>query len=288
MLVQPVGNENVEFALLNLNDVTKKINNTLDKIKDDFVYIGFLLWEANYYKHYLAKGYVSIVEYAEKELNFKKSTTYNFISVCEKFSSKREKDGYPSMNLDPKFKDFSFTQLIEIKTLSLEHMDSFNSNMSKREIIEKKKELKSKENNIIDVEFKTDQVDLIENQTVILVDPVPVVKNNDNLSLKQVDSIIENKILKDKIKQLEEQINNQSIRINKYHKTNVKLLDENSKLKKSNLDPKQSDSEKSIIDDILKALNLEWSKIESDDIAEGFNKAIRIIDKKLESNTKKM
>lgn len=243
-LVQPVGNENTEFALLNLNDVTKKINNTLDKIKDDFVYIGFLLWEANYYKHYLAKGYFSIVEYAEKELNFKKSTTYNFISVCEKFSSKREKDGYPSMNLDSKFKDFSFTQLIEIKTLSLEQMDSFNPNMSKRQIIEKKKELKSKESNIIDVEFKQDQVDLIENQTIILVDPVPVVKNKDNLSLKQVDSIIENKILKDKIKLFEEEKNNQTIDIQKLIKENSKLKNENLSLKKEdqvvNLDYKEN------------------------------------------------
>lgn len=161
-IVQPAEQNN--FALLNLNSTTDKINKTLGKIKEDFVYIGFLLWEVREYKFYESKGYSSVVEYAEKELNFKKTSTYNFISVCEKFSSKKE-NGNPTMNLDSKFKDFSFSQLVEIKTLPVEQLNSFNPNMSKRDIREKKKELnnvsvESIKNNIVEVDFVEDHEEL--------------------------------------------------------------------------------------------------------------------------------
>lgn len=78
-----------EFALLNLESTTKKITETINKVKDDFMYIGFLLWEVRELKHYTAKGYSSVIEYAEKELNFKQASTYNFISICERFSERR-------------------------------------------------------------------------------------------------------------------------------------------------------------------------------------------------------
>lgn len=175
--------EQNEFSLLNLNSTTEKINKTLSKIKEDFIYIGFLLWEVREYKFYLSKGYESVVDYAEKELNFKKTSTYNFISVCEKFSSKKD-NGNPTINLDMKYKDFNFSQLVEIKTLPVEQLESFNSSMSNRDIKDKKKELNivaKKKNvqveNIIDVEFKQDQVDLVKNQVVIFDDFVPVVKD---------------------------------------------------------------------------------------------------------------
>lgn len=337
--LQPAVKDNVNF--ISLEHATKKIAETFNKVKDDFIYIGFLLWEVNHYKYYESKGYESVVEYAEKELGFKQASTYNFISICAKFSRKTE-FGTPSMFLDEKFKDYNFTQLVEIKSLKVDQLDSITPDMSKKQIRDKKKELKSNENNIIDVEFKQDQVDLVENQTVILVDPVPAVKNKDNLSLKQVDSIIENKILKDKIKLFEEEKNNQfidiqklkkenlllkkedqvvnleeneKIRINynvllketdilrvnfkainedhtklmheneKLKKENEKIKKENLKLKKSNLDPKQNNSSDNIISDVLKVLNNEWSKVENDDFAEGVNKAIRLINQKLESNT---
>lgn len=224
-LVQPAGNDDDNFSLINLNSTTEKINKTVSKIKDDYIYIGFLLWEVREYKFYLSKGYESVVEYAEKELNFKKTSTYNFISVCEKFS-KRHDNGNPTMNLDSKYKDFSFSQLVEIKTLPIEQLESFDSDMSKRDIREKKKELKNDESNIIDVEFKQDQADLIDNQTVICVDPVSVVENKDNISLKQVDSIIENNISKDNIKLFEEEKNNQSCDIQNLKKENSEIKKE--------------------------------------------------------------
>lgn len=176
--VQASGKD--DFSLISLNSTTEKINKTLGKIKEDFLYIGFLLWEVREYKFYESKGYGSVVEYAEKELNFKKSSTYNFISVCEKFSCKKD-NGNPTMNLDSKYKDFSFGQLIEIKSLSEDKLESIDSNMSTRDIREKKKELNKEpettENNIIDVDFKADQELLVKNQI-----------NVEELEIKQLEA----------------------------------------------------------------------------------------------------
>lgn len=204
-----------EFGLMNLNSTTEKISKTLGKIKDDFVYIGFLLWEVREYKFYESKGYESVVDYAEKELGFKKTSTYNFIAVCEKFSRKKD-NGNPTMSLDDKFKDFSFCQLVEIKTLPAEQLQSFNSDMSNREIREKKKELKSEK--VIDVNFV----------------PVEKVKSKSKEvdTFKVVDSMIENIQLKDQVKQLEEERNNQSIDIQKLKKENLKLKSEKKDLLK--------------------------------------------------------
>lgn len=172
-----------DFKFISLESTTKKINETMDKVKNDFMYIGFLLWEVNHFKYYESKGYCSVVEYAEKELGFKQSSTYNFISICEKFSAKKE-SGYPTMQLDQKFKDYNFTQLVEIKSLNVEQLKSINSNMSKKQIREKKKELKKElENNVIDVEFKTDIV----------------MPGMSEIKTKLIDSVIDENIYKDNV-----------------------------------------------------------------------------------------
>lgn len=254
-IVQPAEQNN--FALLNLNSTTDKINKTLSKIKEDFVYIGFLLWEVREYKFYESKGYSSVVEYAEKELNFKKTSTYNFISVCEKFSTKKE-NGNPTMNLDSKYKDFSFSQLVEIKTLPVEQLNSFSPSMSKRDIREKKKELNSNESNIIDVEFKQDQVVLKENQI--------------NFS---------DKILKDRYEALDIEFTKQ-LHLNIKKDEKIKMLE---KQLKNNSAANQCSSIENIISDILKVLNIEWSNAIDDEYARGLDRAIQIINQKLESNS---
>lgn len=128
--------------LMFLDGHTQKIKKTLCRISDDFIYIGFLLWEVNKFKYFESKGYSNIIEYAENEFGFKKSQTYNFIGVCEKFS-RYTSSGYPSIHIDDKYKDYSFSQLCEIKVLKGDLINEVDPGMSSRQIKElKKKELK--------------------------------------------------------------------------------------------------------------------------------------------------
>lgn len=144
-----------EEKLIALDHTTKKIHDTIERVKTDFMYIGLLLWEVNNYKSYEVKGYKSVVEYADKEFGFKQASTYNFISICDRFSRKNK--GYPTVYLDDKFKDFNFTQLVEIKSLSDDDIKKIDSSMSKREIREKKKELKKNKSEKI-IEVKSEKI----------------------------------------------------------------------------------------------------------------------------------
>ena len=65
--------------------VTQKIKQAMHDAAQHFVYIGFLLWEVRQYKYYWENGYDSVYEYAEAELGFKRSSTKNFIAICENF-----------------------------------------------------------------------------------------------------------------------------------------------------------------------------------------------------------
>ncbi|MCX7748829.1 MAG: hypothetical protein N2645_18365 [Clostridia bacterium] len=122
--------------------VTSKIKRTLKDIANNFVYIGFLLWEVREKKCYLQDGYSSIVDYAQQELGFSKQTTYNFISVCEKFSA-TDKEGRPTMHLSLQYKDFSYSQLSEMLSLSPERRRIITSDMTVKQIREVKKEVQT-------------------------------------------------------------------------------------------------------------------------------------------------
>lgn len=139
---------------------TEKIKRTIDSIANSFCYIGFMLWEVREHKHYKENGYNNVVEYAEKELQFKKSTTYSLIKVCEKFS--KYKEGRPTMYLDDNYKCFSFTQLVEMTSIKdIDKLELIESEMSVKEIRQvKNQKVQSTGKN--EVEFKEKEVEKVQ------------------------------------------------------------------------------------------------------------------------------
>ena len=101
--------------------VTQKIKNAMEETAKQFVYIGFLLWEVKEYKYYYENGYDSVYAYAEAELGFKRSSTKNFIAICETFCRRsgqfRET---PTMFLADNWNQFKYSQLTEMLSMSAE------------------------------------------------------------------------------------------------------------------------------------------------------------------------
>lgn len=126
--------------------VTEKIKKAMYEAAKQFVYIGFLLWEVKQYHYYEASGYQDVYDYAEKELNFKKSSTKNFIAVAETFGNKyygKFNGGYcilPTMNLQPQYKDFKYSQLVEMLSMSDSKRKQVTPDMTIKQIREIKKE----------------------------------------------------------------------------------------------------------------------------------------------------
>lgn len=119
--------------------LTSKIKQSMYSVAKEFLYIGFLLHEADCCKYYEEKGYTSIYHYAETELGFKKSSVNNFIRVFETFSDDGKcfiKDGY---------QDFKYSQLTEMLSMSPKQLEAAKPDMTVRQLRELKKEDKSKE-----------------------------------------------------------------------------------------------------------------------------------------------
>ena len=99
--------------------VTAKIKEAMQEAAKQFVYIGFLLWEVKEYKYYYELNYETVYEYAENELGFKRSSTKNFIAICETFC--RRDQSYkelPTMFLEDRWSDYQYSQLTEMLAMS--------------------------------------------------------------------------------------------------------------------------------------------------------------------------
>lgn len=121
--------------------VTQKIKNAMEETAKQFVYIGFLLWEVKEYKYYYENGYDSVYSYAEAELGFKRSSTKNFIAICETFCRRsgqfRET---PTMFLADNWNQFKYSQLTEMLSMSAEKRKQATPDMTIKQLRELKRE----------------------------------------------------------------------------------------------------------------------------------------------------
>lgn len=123
------------------NGVTRKIKNAMQDAAKQFVYIGFLLWEVQKYEYYRENGHNSVYEYAEAELGFKRSSTKNFIAICEQFCRRAgEYKELPTMFLDEKWSDFKYSQLTELLSMNAAKREQATPNMTVRQLRELKKQ----------------------------------------------------------------------------------------------------------------------------------------------------
>lgn len=141
-LMQPVGILEAEpalqqkfktYACTQLETCTNRIKQCVYNITSNFIEIGFRLWECEHYYYYKELGFDSVCDYALAELDFKKSSTRNFIRVYERFcnhnivknaaldtSNSRVPCKFIVGNytLLSEYKNFTYSQLTELLSLS--------------------------------------------------------------------------------------------------------------------------------------------------------------------------
>lgn len=145
---------------LMLRDHTEKIINSLQSISKEFLKVGYLLWEVNKYKWYELAGYESIIEYSNNELSLRKSQTYNFINVIERFGLV-ENGSKKYMKLKEGFEDYNFSQLCEMLPIDDDKIKLINPDMSCKTIRELKKTLEENDR----IEIINDKIENKEVQT---------------------------------------------------------------------------------------------------------------------------
>jgi len=128
--------------LRNLQDCSTVIKSCVSRLARTFVEIGYHLWLCRENQYFLAAGYSDIFDYAFKEFGFKRSSVYNFIDVCKRFSVRI--DDLPSYMVLDSYKQYSFSQLCELLNLSDKQIQTaeISADDSVRKIKEKKKKLR--------------------------------------------------------------------------------------------------------------------------------------------------
>lgn len=146
-------------ALLNALEVeTLAIKQEVKTIVNSYLSIGCRLWNIRKEKLYKLNGHGNIAEYAEKELNLKKRSVYNFIAIVEQFCEFEFNDNAPVPKLKKDYNEFGYSQLAELLALSPEQRKKTNKDMTVKEIRELKDE--EKDENTLTIDKKTSKIKL--------------------------------------------------------------------------------------------------------------------------------
>lgn len=116
------------------------IKESSKNIVNNYLKLGKALQEIKKEKLYDLLGYQSIYEFTEKELNFSQTVTKNLIAVYEKFSDQKSN----LVELKSEYKNFNYTQLVELVPVDENELSNFNPEMTTKEIRYKKIESKIK------------------------------------------------------------------------------------------------------------------------------------------------
>ena len=118
---------NALSEIMEFKNCDTEIAKYIGTISCGFVEMGKNLKVISDKKLYKLDNYDSIYDYAEKRFNIKTTTVKNLINIAEKFL-----DDYGK--IVPEFKDYTYSQLIEIDKISDTSYEKLNPNMSVRDI----------------------------------------------------------------------------------------------------------------------------------------------------------
>lgn len=167
-----------------------KIRKEVECAADNWLHIAYYVYELNYFGYY-KKHFDNIVDCCQANFGFKKSTTYNFINIVEQFA-----DNVGMVKSKPKlqyvgFNDFfnavrqwSYSQLVAMLSLSDKQREQATPEMSAREIKRLKTDSKRLENN------SAESSETAPAEIVVLADPEPVQVPASNFETEQLKSEI--------------------------------------------------------------------------------------------------
>ena len=118
----------VKYILIDMSDIRRS-----------FIRLGFHLYEFERMHYYEDFGYTSIVEFAEKNLGLSKTQVSVYKNIYLQFGFYEEHSSVPKMWLDDKYKQYSYSQLREMLSMSEENRKQVNPDMSIEQIRELKK-----------------------------------------------------------------------------------------------------------------------------------------------------
>lgn len=108
-------------------------------LKDKYIKLGFHLDEFNRFMYYKDFGYLTFEEFCINNIPLDLSSISRCISVFQIFAEFDKKSRVRKMWLDDKYKDFSYSQLVEMVSLDGDIREMIKSDLTVKQIREVKK-----------------------------------------------------------------------------------------------------------------------------------------------------
>ncbi len=122
------------------------IMNDIKDIRHRYITLGFHLNEFRTFEYYKDFGYITFEEFCEKNIPLDKSAISRCINVWDVFCARDKNRLGPfgrKIFLDDKWKDYSYSQLCEMISMSDDQRNLVKPNMTIKEIRELKKKVKT-------------------------------------------------------------------------------------------------------------------------------------------------
>ena len=116
------------------NSLNKLIHNEIENYSKSQLKIAIVLKTVYDKKLYEVQGYRNIYDYANDEFNIARGTVSNWLMIVNNFCILNEQTGF--YNLDERLKDFSITQLVLLRQLTIEQIEELgiSSDLSTRNL----------------------------------------------------------------------------------------------------------------------------------------------------------
>ena len=103
------------------NSLNKLIHAEIENYSKSQIKIAIVLKTVYDKKLYEVQGYKNIYDYANDEFNIARGTVSNWLMIVNNFCTLNEQTGF--YNLDERLKDFSITQLVLLRQLTIEQIE---------------------------------------------------------------------------------------------------------------------------------------------------------------------
>lgn len=133
-----------KYSDLSLASV-KYVHSDLNDLQHSYIRLGFHLRELLLCHYHHQFGYFDFYNFCAANFGLDRSTVYRLMEVSKEFSRKNDNmHCSPTMFIDDRYKDYSYSQLCEMLPLSLDQRKQIKPNMTVKQIRELKKQFKKK------------------------------------------------------------------------------------------------------------------------------------------------
>lgn len=188
-IVVVLGNEKKvpeKYSDLSLASV-KYVHSDLNDLQHSYIRLGFHLRELLLCNYHYQFGYWDFYNFCAANFGLDRSTVSRLMEVSKEFSRKNDNmHRSPTMFIDDRYKDYSYSQLCEMLPLSSDQRKQIKPNMTVKQIRELKKQFKKKSDTVFTSKINNSKLSIFSDRFWIsFVDRIGIFLTSKGYDYKQ-------------------------------------------------------------------------------------------------------